>query len=391
MAQTSTHDEFEDLVRLSFFVEVGKAITSARTLDQTLREVMNQIGNIFAPLNWSLLLRDSKTGDLKFSVVIGKNADKIQGQVLPSGRGIAGWIASYGQAVIVEDVKDDPRFDSSIDEITGFKTQSIIGVPLKSGKRVFGVIELVNKMDGRPFTPFELKVLSTIADFAAIAIEKAYYFKALKKLATVDPLTGVANRRTFERTLEKEVERCRRYGSPLSMLMIDVDGFKNINDKYGHAAGDEVLKALADILTQNLRKADTVCRYGGDEFVILMPNTSEQMAERARTRILKHMDYYNDLETELPFNISIGRYTAGPEDAAEVFHHLDMDLYRQKDKKIEQRIENIEELLEDFLHEDDDNGDMYDGAPVKEVLEHMKEKQDEEKNVQKSKKAAPKK
>ncbi|MDY7029695.1 MAG: GAF domain-containing protein, partial [Spirochaetota bacterium] len=151
------HD-MDNLVKLSFFSEIGKAITSANTVNQTMEAVMEQIGKIFAPTHWSLLLRDSKSGELKFTIVVGSGVEQLKGKVLPRGRGIAGWIAENGQSLIVEDVKKDTRFDPEIDRETSFTTNSIIGVPLKSRGTVFGVIELINKIDGTRFTALELSI-----------------------------------------------------------------------------------------------------------------------------------------------------------------------------------------------------------------------------------------
>lgn len=341
-----------DLVHLSFFAEIGKAITSTTSINETLREVMNQIGNIFAPMYWSLLLRDSRTGELKFIVVIGSGVEKLKGKVLPRGRGIAGWIAERGQPAIIEDVSKDERFDPSMDQLTGFKTRSIIGVPLKTENKVFGVIELINKLNGESFTPLELKVLSTIADFTAIAIEKAYYLKALKKIAAVDPLTGTLNRRTMVKYLEREKDRCKRHGSKFSILMIDIDKFKQINDNYGHSAGDKVLKTLAEMLSNNVRKIDYIFRYGGDEFVILLPDTDKNAAEEIRRRILKEVDKYNSTQNEIIFSISVGMYTGCPEETSEIIKVADEDMYQAKYRNLERDIASMPQNLEMFLEEE---------------------------------------
>lgn len=342
----------DDLVRLSFFIEIGKAITRAKTIDETLREIMQHIGEIFTPLNWSLLIRNPKTGDLTFSLVVGRNADKLKGLKLPAHEGIAGWVADTGGPLIVEDVSNDSRFSNRVDKFSGFKTESIIAVPLITNNKVFGVIELINKLDGEPFTPFDLKVLTTIADFAAIAIEKSYYLRALKRMATIDSLTGSYNRGSFERMFAKEVEMCRRYEMPLSFLMIDVDDFKKINDEYGHPVGDKVLQDVVHLVTEAVRKVDSVFRYGGDEFVVLMPNTTREHAQEVRTRILERIKYQNSLNPEVPFYLSIGLHSVSPEDDEEILGMLDLDLYKQKEKKFSRTAENIEEHLEEMLNEE---------------------------------------
>ena len=352
MEPFDTPGNTDDLVRLSFFVDTAKAISQAKTIDETLREIMHHIGEIFTPLNWSILIKNPQTGDLTFSLVVGRNADKLKGLKLPSGEGIAGWIADTGQPLIVEDVAKDSRFSPRVDQFTGFHTQSIIGVPLLNGDKVFGVIELINKLDGQLFTPFDLKVLTTIADFAAIAIEKAYYLRALKRMATTDSLTGAHNRGAFERNYCKELEICKRYGLPLSFLMVDIDDFKQINDTYGHPTGDNVLKNLVDLLTECVRKVDAVYRYGGDEFVVLMPNTTKEQAQEVRNRIQQRLEYQNGLNPQVPFRISIGLHAVDSEDDADILELLDTDLYREKDKKFSRSIEDMEEHLEDMLQEE---------------------------------------
>ena len=352
-----------DLVKLSFFVEMGKAISCAYTIDETLQEVMRQIGQIFAPLNWSLMLKDSRTGNLNFTIVVGQSATKLQGRWLPKGKGLAGWIAERGEPAIVGDVQSDQRFFPMIDMYTGFKTQSIIGVPLKSKGKVFGVIELVNKIDEKPFTPFDLKVLTTIADFAAIAIEKAYYNRALKRLASVDPLTGVYNRGEFQRIIGRELERSKRHNTPLACLLVDVDDFKSINDNHGHSTGDTVLKSLSRILSENLRKVDSVCRYGGDEFVVVLPGTRREQAENVRERILEGIKFHNQITDKIPFKVSIGLHATQGTSGDGFFELLDKDLYREKERKLFQTIEDVDTNIHHLLEEEksdlpDDLGDI---------------------------------
>jgi len=350
----------DDYVQLSFFAEVGKAITSASTINETLQAVMAQIGTIFAPLNWSLLLRNARTGELTFKLVVGSGVQAILGSTIPKGQGIAGWIAETGQAIIIEDVAKDKRFDSTVDRLLGFTTESIIGVPLKTRDRVFGVIELINKVKGGNFTPLELKMLMTIADFAAIAIEKAYYLRALRRIALIDPLTGVHNRRSMMRFLDREVDRCKRMATILSVLMVDIDRFKEINDRYGHAAGDGVLRHLARVLQENLRKIDIVCRYGGDEFVILMPDTTGPAAEEIRRRIVASV-LRDEAQTPIRFEISVGLYSGRPTSSSEIFNSADFDMYREKNTKLDAEIDNVSQNIVDFLA-DEEGEDRHPGG-----------------------------
>jgi diguanylate cyclase (GGDEF)-like protein len=345
----------EDLIRLSFFTDIAKAISGAQNLDQTLDEIMDQVGRIFAPRNWSLLLRDEGTGELTFTVVVGgEEAAKLRGHKIPQGHGVAGWIAEHGRPAIISDVHADERFDPAMDQLTEFRTKSIIGVPLQTSERVFGVIELINRMDGEAFTALDLKLLSTIADFGAIAIEKAYYVKALEKIANVDELTGLYNRRSLNRILEREVERCARDQESLVVLLVDLNGFKEINDRYGHAAGDEVLRRFAQLLDGTMRKVDFLCRYGGDEFVVVMPDARRADGETVKQRIESKLDEAND-EREIAITASIGLYAGCPESVSELLREVDLEMYAEKrheDSVNEQTIRNIHENLEHFLNED---------------------------------------
>ena len=352
MNDTGTTNALDDLVKLSFFTEIGKAITSAHSVHQTMQAVMDQIGKVFAPTYWSLLLRNGKTGDLRFTIVVGSGVENLKGTTLPRGKGIAGWIAEHGQSLIVEDVSRDSRFDPEMDQKTNFTTKSIIGVPLKSRNKVFGVIELINKIDGSSFTSYQLTLLQTIADYAAIAIEKNYYLKALKHVASVDPLTGLYNRRTFYRFFEKELARAERNSTTFSLIMLDIDKFKQINDTLGHESGDRVLLIISNILKEITRSSDMVCRFGGDEFLILLPNSTAADAEVLKQRIEEKIRQHNR-ESEMHIGLSFGVHTANGGNAESAIRFVDQKMYKEKYSKrgqlpSEQDIEDITAHTDDL-------------------------------------------
>ncbi len=352
-AENFTNTTTEDFVKLSFFSDIAKSLASCMTLNETLSETMKQIGSIFAPLNWSLMLRNPKTGELKFTIVEGKASSNLKGKVIPKGRGIAGWIAENKMPLIIEDVDKDQRFDSSYDDDSGFKTQSIIGAPLISHGKVYGVIELINKLEGINFTPIDLKLLTTITDFTAITIEKTYYSSRIKRLVNIDPLTEVYNRRYFQFYLTKELDRTKRTKDDLSLLFIDIDDFKNVNDTHGHVAGDKVLKKTAAVLKKSARSADIIFRYGGDEFIILMPSTSAEDAYRLKTRIENNLRNDEELK-QYNTGLSIGIHQADDENYEEMLHFVDQKMYMEKLLNKEKDVFDLALNLNSEMEEDPD-------------------------------------
>jgi diguanylate cyclase (GGDEF)-like protein len=331
--EKEVNNDLDEFVKLSFFADIGIGIAAAKSINDAMEQIMEKIGDIFAPCNWSLLLIDKEKDELYFKIATGESSDKLQDLRIPKDTGLAGWIVKNGKPAIVKDVSKDSRFSQHIDKITGFKTKSIIGVPLKVNNDVIGVIELINRLDKKPFSPTELKILTTIADYAAITIEKIYYLGLVKNMAKVDATTGVFNRRSFDDQLQKEIERCKRYGNTLALLMLDIDDLKKINDNSGHPAGDDVLKDIALIMKNNIRKIDIAARYGGDEFAIIMPHTKKHEGENVRQRIFKQIEKGNKTGKKIPYTVSIGLQASGPDKVANLLEMSDKDLLKQKKKR----------------------------------------------------------
>jgi two-component system, cell cycle response regulator len=266
-------------------LEFGKHIARAKSVKEVLDIVMYQIGRIFEPRHGAILLKNPRSGNLVFSVVVGENREKCQGLILAKGEGIAGYMLETGQSLLVEDLSTDSRFSSQAHKHTGFRTGSIIGTPLKTGDKVFGVIELINRIGEIPFDEKDLALLSSIAEYAAIAIERSYYTQALTRLAANDALTGLKNRWSFERALVNKNEFISQYGSVFSMLVIRVGGLDRLVQAQGQAVCDDVVKALARIIDTTKRRNDTLFRYSENVFLTLLPQTNSSEAEFTLDRI----------------------------------------------------------------------------------------------------------
>ncbi len=356
MPDCDREPDIDDLIRLSVFSSIGKSIVAEHTMRGVLDRVMEQVGSFFGPSNWSVLLVDADRDELVFAVVVGRAADELRGKRIKIGEGIAGWVARRGVPAVVEDVEADSRFAERVDEISGFETKSIIAVPLRAGDRIFGVIELLNRLDGKPFSAFDMRVLSTIADFAAIAIEKCYYLAEAKRLSEIDHLTGLLNRRGLGKVIERETARQKRYAGNLSVIVGDVDAFKRINDLHGHAAGDEVLKAVARTLKDCARAADSVARFGGDEFIVVMPSTGPEEAEIARARVDEALRRVGAAHP-VPFSVTLGAHSAEEANFDELFRESDRDLYRRKTAEPIAIGENLLAALDDEARASGAEGD----------------------------------
>lgn len=172
------------------------------------------------------------------------------------------------------------------------RIKSFISVPLVLNNEVSGGIISLNKLDGSVYTQEDEDLLLTLALHAATAVEKVRLHEDTERMAIIDGLTGLYNHREFQRRLDEEVNRCRRYNRIFAFLMLDIDHFKSFNDTYGHRVGDAVLKIVGSIIKAETRNVDYAARYGGEEFTVILPETDIDggylVAERIRTRIFEH-------------------------------------------------------------------------------------------------------
>ncbi len=329
--------------------ELGKALAKTKTIKEVLDIVMFQIGCIFEPVHWALLLKDSKSGDMILTVVEGKNKEKLQGVRLPKGEGIAGHIMETGKALLLEDVSKEVRLRDSINKYAGFKTRSCMGTQLRSENKIFGVMELIDKINGESFTQEEMNVLTSIAEYAAIAIERAYYNQALQKMATIDSLTGLKNRYSLERVLSNREEMLKQYSPDASIMIIDIDKFKRINELKGRKAADALLKHLTSILKITFRRTDDIFRYEGDKFIVLLSGTGKEEATQAKERILKT---FNSLKGDIDVSISIFVHSVKTDHSRGLIHFLEEKLTKDKAVPKDEPVEDLETNLQFLLEEE---------------------------------------
>ncbi|WP_321493050.1 HDOD domain-containing protein [uncultured Desulfobacter sp.] len=345
-----TSVNLENLLPPDVGFEMGKALSKAKTVKEVLDILMYHVGCIFQPCHWSILLKDTKTGDMVFSVVVGTSKERLQGLRLPKGEGIAGHVMETGAPLVVEDVSQDKRFSNRVDKYTRFNTRSIIATPLKTDDKIFGVIELVNRINEESFSKQDLDLLTSIAEYAAIAIERSYYNQALTNLATLDSLTGLKNRFSFERAVSGPDGFKTRLGRVFSILILVIDGLERQYEALGHEKCDKAVKELAAILNKIKRREDLIFRYADNIFITLLPLTYSDGAQKAQIRIETALNLAQEDDKQIFTPVTIQTHTMAGEDAGQLKTLVARALSRTRQpdqaNEVADMQENIQRLVE---------------------------------------------
>jgi diguanylate cyclase (GGDEF)-like protein len=324
-----------DISEVAVFHELGKALTSSLQLDQVLRTIMEKINEVLRPDTWSLLLMDQEKNELYFEIATGEGADALKDVRIKFGQGIAGWVAQTGEVVVVPDTRNDSRFFGQVDEKTKVQTRSIVAVPVRFRDQCLGVIELINCVGEEGFSPRELALLEALADYAAIAIENARHVERIHELTITDDCTTLYNARHLDFMLDTEIYRSHRYSYEFSIIFIDLDHFKNVNDTHGHLMGSKLLGEIGTMIKNNCRLIDFAFRYGGDEFVLLLPQTSKENACRVAHRLhrmIKETTWLRDagLNVHITSSVGVASYPVDSSDKAGLLHLADDAMYLVK-------------------------------------------------------------
>ena len=276
-------------------------------------------------------------GDKRMSLVVthGYPAVLVEDVKVEPGEGILGRVLATGAPLVTDDAaRDFPQCARR----RRYRSGAFLIVPLKSGDEVIGAVALADRVDGQPFSQREVEAIDALLPAITLAVGRARMIERVKELqylATLDPLTGLHNRRYFREALAVEVHRARRQRQPLAVLILDADGFKAVNDTFGHQAGDALLKDIAEVLRHTVRVFDVSARVGGDEFAVLMPGSDANAAaltgERIRRR-LASLSLPRTTDGSTPkLGVSIGVGVLQPAESGEdLLENADRALYQAK-------------------------------------------------------------
>lgn len=288
-------------------LDILAIINSTKNSDELISLILESVKEVMEVEASSLIQVDEKTDELYFSKISG-GSQLIKEIRLDMGVGIAGRVAHTRKAMIVNDVHNSEYHYKAADDITHFDTRSLICVPLIIREKTIGVLQALNKINNKHFDEDDLMIFNAFAAQIAVALENS----RLYKLTIHDSLTGVFNRRYFDIWIEKEFERVKRFNTHLSLLMIDIDHFKKVNDNFGHQAGDFILNSLVQHIYKFTRRSDLFARYGGEEFVLVLSETDLEhaaiVAEKCR-KIIDNKDFeYNGKKIHITISLGVVSY-----------------------------------------------------------------------------------
>lgn len=322
--------------KLTHLVEIIKTANSVLEPSRVMEVVMDRARSSVPCDLWCLYLLDEREDKLVFERA--GHATRLPGHryAISLDHGIEGAVLRRHRPIILNDFRAHALFDADFDRFIGVESCSVMAVPLVCRGRVIGVVKLVNRQPGGAFSPADQSLVTLLMEPAAIALENAILFKKMEHLSITDDLTGLHNVRYLNGFLYRELKRCRRYNLPVSVVFLDMDGFKTVNDRFGHLAGSQTLTEVGQVLKRMVREIDMVTRYGGDEFVVILPQTGPRgaavIAERIR-RGIAEATFLGDMGLQVSLTASLG-VASFPEQGStrdELIHQADAAMYQVKE------------------------------------------------------------
>ncbi|MBM4370954.1 MAG: sensor domain-containing diguanylate cyclase [Deltaproteobacteria bacterium] len=303
-----TNLQLESRIReLSLLFSASRLFSSSLRLDEVLGNLCRMVGQTLSIDRFVVYLRedDPQTFTARGSFGLEGNLEELARSSLQQAE-ILRTVSRDRRSIYIRDLTKDPRSRYLHERYS--LSGCLLAIPVTAAGEVIGVMYF-NRPEVDAFRIDELSLLQVVSNIAAIAIRNASLYEITEELSVLDPLTGLLNRRALNRVLDEEWERARRFETSLAVLMIDVDRFKQFNDEHGHAVGDLVLKATAGGLGEELRKVDKLGRFGGEEFLAVLPRTDREqaraVAEKLRQRVASTTHLHPGGEDRAPLHITL--------------------------------------------------------------------------------------
>lgn len=322
------------LNELSLLIELSSALNSSLELDDILESLVQILQKKMNYLSLVVLLWDEDERVLRVKRAFGyEDGEQLKNMIFRLGEGISGRVAESGEMILVNDTTNDERFL----HYKGKKiiSGSFLSIPMKFKGEIIGVLNF-----SRPgtfmFKDEEVELLKAVANQAAIAIKNAELYQKTLELSITDALTGLYNRRYFFKRFSETIDNSLRYNTGFAVLMIDIDHFKQFNDKFGHKAGDEILKRVAYIFSSRIRKVDIVARYGGEEFIVLFPRMRKKEAIDLGEKLRKNVELSKfvfegePIEQKITVSIGVAAYPEDSKEPRDIIELADKALYEAK-------------------------------------------------------------
>lgn len=320
----------EDLL---VFHQLSRSLASSFDRDTILRTILEHMEHTVGAELWTLLLVDQTCHDLYYAIAAGGVRQALGNLRVKMGEGVAGWVAEHGETLIVPESAADPRLENAA-PAHAHRVRSIIALPLRGRKGTRGVIEIYNPRNEQ-LTDSTIAFLHILADHAAIAIENADDVARIQQLTITDDTTGLYNVRHLYSVLARMLTASLEAHQPLSLAFIDLDRFKLVNDAHGHLIGSELLARVGQRLQELSRTQDLCFRYGGDEFVVLLPEAAavealELTQNQLRRLMATPFRMQNGLELTVSASVGVATAPADGRDLHSIIGSADARMYRVK-------------------------------------------------------------
>jgi diguanylate cyclase (GGDEF)-like protein len=315
--------------------EIVQAINSALEPKVILQIIMEKTADLIKAEGWSVLMLDRDKQELVFEAAAGEAGVKLIGIRIKISQGVAGWVTRTGKSLIVPDVTKDKRFYSGVDKKTKFTTKSILCVPMKRRDEIIGVVEVVNKIDGLPFTYDDLEIFENLVAHITIALENANMYRKLEESNKIDDLTKLYNNRYCNSFLDELLSKQSIPQSHISLIFLDIDFFKLVDDNYGHLVGSDTLKLVGNRIKKVIRERDIAIRYGGDEYIVILPDTDKATAALIAERIRREVNdapfvAYGRKKFRISVTLGVATYPRDAKDRDELIGKADKAMYEGK-------------------------------------------------------------